>query len=72
MFLYYGVDVLFLIEIFLKFYVFDFFFEIFGFVLYRKDRFGNKKGGGIFVFVLEKLKVRREYNFEEMSLKFCG
>ena len=44
---YHGIDVLFLTETFLKPDVSDSLFEIPGFVLHRKDRPGNKKGGGI-------------------------
>lgn len=42
-----GIDVLFLTETFLKPDVSDSLFEIPVFDLHRKDRPGNKKGGGI-------------------------
>ena len=44
------IDVLFLLETFLKSKTPDTLLEIAGYTLYRKDRCGVKKGGGILVY----------------------
>ena len=56
---YHRIDVLFLTESLLKSEVSDSLFPIPDFVLHRKDRPGNKKGGGVLAFVSEKLKAGR-------------
>lgn len=66
---YFEIDVLFLIEIFLKLKVLDFVFEIFGYVMYRKDRFGVKQGGGILVYVNFKLKENCCIDLEEKEIE---
>ena len=63
------IDVLFLIETFLKPKVPDSVFEIPGYVMYRKDRPGVKQGGGILAYVNFKLKENRRIDLEEKEIK---
>ena len=63
------IDVLFLLETFLKSKTPDSLLEIAGYTLYRKDRCGVKKGGGIFVYIINNLKVERLYDLEENELE---
>lgn len=49
-------DVLIFIEMFGLSKILDSYYMIFGYILYRKDWIG-KKGGGIFVYVNEKVMV---------------
>jgi hypothetical protein len=63
------IDVLFLIETYLKSEVPDSIYEIPGFVLHRKDRPGNKKGGGILAFISEHLRAKRATDLEENELE---
>ena len=56
---YHRIDVLFLTETLLKSEVSDSLFPTPVFVLHRKDRPGNKKGGSILAFLSEKLKAGR-------------
>ena len=46
-----NIDVMFIIETFLKPNVSGSVYEIPGYAMYRKDRPGNKKGGGILAYV---------------------
>jgi hypothetical protein len=63
------IDVLFLLETFLKSKTPDTLLEIAGYTLYRKDRCGVKKGGGILVYIINNLKVERLYDLEENELE---
>ncbi|XP_067017110.1 uncharacterized protein [Acropora muricata] len=63
------IDVLFLIETFLKPKVPDSVFEIPGYVMYRKDRPGVKQGGGILAYVNFKLKENRRIDLEEKEIE---
>lgn len=62
-------DVLFLLETFLKPNKPDCVLEVPGYTLFRKDRQGTKKGGGILAYVADKLKVDRITSLEEMDLE---
>ena len=50
---------MFIIETFLKPNVSASVYEIPGYAMYRKDRAGNKKGGGILAYVNSQLKSNR-------------
>ena len=63
------IDVIFLLETFLKSKTPDSLLEIAGYTLYRKDRCGVKKGGGILVYIINNLKVERLYDLEENELE---
>ena len=63
------IDVMFLIETFLKPEVPDCVCEIPGFVLHRKDRAGNRKGCEILTFVFESLRAKRAFELEENELE---
>ena len=71
-----NTDVMFLIETFLKPNVSGSVYEIPGYSMYRKDRAGNKKGGGILAYVNSQLKANRlcdleDENVEIMWLSIC-
>lgn len=66
------IDVLFLIETFLKPKVPDSVFEIPGYVMYRKDRPGVKHGGGILAYVNFRLKENRRIDLEDKEIKLYG
>ena len=63
------IDVLFLIETFLKPKVPDSVFEIPGYVMYRKDRPVVKQGGGILAYVNFKLKENHRIDLEEKEIE---
>ena len=63
------VDVLFLIETFLKPTKPNDVLEIPGYMLFRKDRAGPKKGGGILVYVTNSIKASRVMSLEESDLE---
>ena len=63
------LDVLFLLETFLKPNKPDCVVEIPGYTVFRKDWQGTKKGGGILAYVVDKLKVERITSLEEMDLE---
>ncbi|KAK2566379.1 hypothetical protein P5673_009883 [Acropora cervicornis] len=63
------IDVLFLIETFLKPKVPDSVFEIPGYVMYRKERPGVKQSGGILVYVNFKLKENCLIDLEEKEIE---
>ncbi|CAB4039687.1 Hypothetical predicted protein [Paramuricea clavata] len=64
-----NIDVMFLIETFLKPNVSGSVYEIPGYSMYRKDRAGNKKGGGILAYVNSQLKANRLYDLEDENVE---
>ena len=63
------IDVLFLIETFLKPNKPDCVLQIPGYTFFRKERQGSKKGGGILAYVADRLKVERITSLEENELE---
>lgn len=63
------IDVLFLLETFLKPKTLDCIYEIPGYTLFRKDRPGTKQGGGIIAFVSQKVKVKRNEELGEDNIE---
>ena len=63
------IDVLFLIETFLEPNKLDCVLQIPGYMFFRKDRQGSKKGGGILAYVADRLKVERITSLEENELE---
>ena len=64
-----NIDVKFIIETFLKPNVSGSVYEIPGYAMYRKDRAGNKKGGGILAYVNSQLKANRLYDLEDKNVE---
>ena len=60
-----NIDVMFLIETFLKPSKPDSLLTIPGYTLHRKDREDAKKGGGIVAFIADHVKASRNYDLEE-------
>ena len=63
------IDVLFLIETFLKSTKPDSVLKIHGYTLIRKDRAGQKKGGGILAYIADNLKADRITSLEDNTLE---
>ena len=63
------IDILSLNETFLKQSTLDSLFEVSGFTMYRRDRKGIKKGGGVMVFVNDELTHKRRTDLEDSELE---
>lgn len=63
------IDILFLIETFLKPKKPDSVYTIPGYEMHRKDRTGRTNGGGILAYVNNNLKVSRAFNLEENDIE---
>ena len=63
------VDILFLIETFLKSHTRDSVYAVQGYEIYRKDRAGKTKGGGILAYINTKLKVSRATKLEQTDIE---
>ena len=60
-----NVDILFLLETFLKPTKSDSVFNIPGYEMFRKDRSGRKPGGGFIAYVADNVKVNRLWDLED-------
>jgi exonuclease III len=64
-----NIDILFVIETFLKPSKPDSLFNIPGYYMYRKDRLGRKNGGGLLTYVAEKVQTNRVSELDEDSVE---
>ena len=64
-----NIDVMFIIETFLKPNVSGSVYEIPGYAMYIKDMAGNKKGRGILAYVNSQLKANRLYDLEDENVE---
>ena len=64
-----NIDILFVIETFLKPSKPDSLFNIPGYYMYRKDRTGRKNGGGLLAYVAEKVQTNRVSELDEDSVE---
>ena len=60
-----NIDVLFLLETFLKPSKPDSEYSIPGYNLYRKDRYGSKAGGGLLAYIADRVKAKRRCELED-------
>lgn len=63
------VDILSINETFLKPNLPDCLFSVPGFTIYRRDRKGTRKGGGILVYVNDEIKHRRRTDIENSNIE---
>ena len=63
------INVLFLLETFLKPNKADCVLQIPGYAFFRKDRWGLKKGGGILTYIADRHKVERTTSLDENELE---
>ena len=60
-----NIDILFLLETFLKPSKPDSVYSIPGYNLYRKDRHGSKSGGGLLAYIADRVKAKRRCELED-------
>ena len=64
-----NIDILFLLETFLKPFNPDSVYNIPGYNLYRKDRDGTKAGGGLLAYVADRVRAKRMYEHEDDGIE---
>ena len=64
-----NVDILFLQETFLKATKPDSLYNIPGYTLHRRDRGGNKSGGGLLAYVADGVKAKRNNELDDESVE---